>query len=208
MGSLQFAQLMQAARSSPDPALREHDETNPPTIAVCDGLPRPEPSMEFSKMRKMLILLALAVLTASNIGCTRCRNLFRRGSPCSSASCGTTMAAPAMLGGAIPMGNPVRLQPAPQLVQPNIMAAPPCCQQAAPICVPCNPCPTECVPCEPGCIDAGADCGCPTSTGEYFGGYVEGSGSTPIYEGNVVEGNAAQGSVVPQGSSTYPQPTN
>ena len=160
-------------------------------------------------MRKMLILLALAVLTASNIGCTRCRNLFRRGSPCG----GTKMAAPAMLGGAIPLGNPVSIQPAPQPVQPTMVPVP-CCPQAAPICVPCNPCPTECVPCvpcvpcEPACVETSADCGCPTNSGEYFGGYVEGRTTTPLYEGNVVEGNVVEETVAPEGSSTYPQPTN
>ena len=140
-------------------------------------------------MRKMLIVLALAILTVSSTGCSRCRGLFRRGAPCG----GTTLAAPPMLGGAIPLGNPVRLQQPPQIVQPGILVQPNCCcEQAAPMC--CEPCPTQCGPCESGYI--GGDCGCETSTGEYFGGYVEGS-SQPI-----------EGTVVPQGSSTYPQPRN
>ncbi|MEM8945075.1 MAG: hypothetical protein AAGD11_07820 [Planctomycetota bacterium] len=162
-------------------------------------------------MRKMLILLALTVLAASTSGCCRsrvCRNLLRRGSPCG----GTTLAAPAMLGGAIPLGNPVSLPAAPQvvqpqfvqpqIVQPQIIAQPNCnCQQAAPIC--CEPCPTQCVPCDP-CVTGGtgyigADCGCETTApGEYFGGYLEGSSPPPVMGG----------AVVPQGSGTFPQPTN
>lgn len=165
-------------------------------------------------MRKMLILLALAVVAASTSGCSRtCRNLFRRGSPCG----GTAIAAPAMLGSAIPLGNPVRVQPAPQIVpqivQPTIIAQPHCgCQQGAPVC--CEPCPTQCVPCEQPCQTCdpcnncgeiggdsgyiGGDCGCQTMPGEYFGGFVEGSDPPP----------PGSGLVVPQGSGTLPGPTN
>lgn len=148
-------------------------------------------------MRKMLILLAFAVTAASTTGCSRCRSLFRRGAPCG----GTALSAAPMLGGAIPLGNPVRLQPAPQIVQPNVVVQPNCCCEQAPMC--CEPCPTECVPCESGYIGGqagyvGDDCGCPTAPGEYFGGYVEGSAPPPMSEG----------AVVPQGSGTFPQPTN
>ncbi len=152
-------------------------------------------------MRKMLILLALAILTVSSTGCSRCRGLFRRGSPCG----GTRLAAPPMLGGAIPLGNPVALQQAPQIVPQGILSQP-CCEQAAPMC--CEPCPTECAPGDSGY--SSGDCGCQGNQGEYFGGYVEGS-APPGYEGGVIpEGTVIEGSGTyqSQGSGTYPQPTN
>lgn len=154
-------------------------------------------------MRNLLILLALAVLATSSTGCSRCRGLLRRGAPCG----GTAFAAAPMLGGAIPLGNPVGVRPAPQIVQPAPMmiAQPNCgCQQGcvcqpscecqqAPVC--CEPCPTECVPCDSGYV--GGSCGCENlAPGEYFGGY----------EGNAVP--MGEGMVVPQGSGTFPEPTN
>lgn len=153
-------------------------------------------------MRKMSILLALVLVTmATTSGCTRCRNLFRRGAPCG----GTTLAAPPMLGGAIPLGSPVAVPQAAPMVQPGIIAQPNCCCEQAPICVPCDPCPTECVPCEGGYMGSGAgyvsgDCECETAPGEYFGGYIE--GSAPI------TGPGSEGTVVPQGSGAFPTPGN
>ena len=159
-------------------------------------------------MRKVLILLALAVLTVGNTGCSRCRGLFRRGAPCG----GTTLAAPNMLGGAIPIGQPRPIaQPRilPQMIPQNTIAPPnygqpnfgqqcvPCCP-----CVPCDPCENMCNPCESG-YHSGGDCGCQTGAGEYFGGYLEGSSPTMV-EGTVIEG----GAVLPEGSSAYPGPAN
>jgi len=150
----------------------------------------------------MLILLALAILTVSYTGCSRCRNLFRRGSPCG----GTALAAPAMLGGAIPLGNPVGLQQAPQIMPQGIISQP-----AAPMY--CEPCPTECVPCDSGYFGGGSgyyggtsgDCGCQTGPGEYFGDYLEGSAPPSMYKGTVMP----EGSVLPQGSGAYdPKPKN
>ena len=170
-------------------------------------------------MRKTLILLALAMLTISSTGCCkgRLRNLFRRGAPCG----GTRLAAPAMLGGAIPLGLPAGLR---QPVIPQGVVAQPgvCCEQSAPMC---EPCPTECVPCDQGYIGGdsgyigeGGDCGCPSNSGEYFGGYV-GEGAAPVeyggggyegtYEGNVVpDGTVIDGGTYQDGSGTYPGPTN
>lgn len=156
-------------------------------------------------MRKLLILLALAIVTvASTSGCSssRCRNLFRRGSPCG----GTSFATQPMLGGAIPLSNPVAFQQPPQVVVPQTIMAQPncCCEQSAPMCMPCDPCSSggyiggsDCGSCENGSY-MGGDCGCQTGTGEYFGGYVEGS-APPV--GVINEGN-----VMPQGSGTYPGP--
>jgi len=142
-------------------------------------------------MRKILILLALAILTVSYTGCSRCRNLFRRGSPC--------RAAPAMLGGAIPLGNPVSLQQAPQIMPQGIISQP-----ATPMY--CEPCPTECVPCDSGYFGGtGGDCGCQTGSGGYFGGYLEGSAQPQMYEGTVMP---PRGTVMPEGSGTFPQPKN
>ena len=138
-------------------------------------------------MRKMLILLALAVLTTTTSGCSRCRNLFRRGAPCG----GTTLAAPAMLGGAIPLGNPVALPQAPRIIPQTILAQPNCCcEQSAPVC--CEPCPSNCVPCESGYHGGetgyvGGDCDCQNVPGEYFGGYLEGSAPPPAVESGATD---------------------
>jgi len=142
-------------------------------------------------MRKMLILLALAMLTVSSTGCSRCRGLFRRGSPCG----GTRLAAPPMLGGAIPLGAPVGLR---QAVPQGIITQP-----AAPMI--CEPCPTDCVPCDSGYIGGetsyidgtSGDCGCQSSTGEYIGGYIE--GGTPI--------SGIESSSIPLGSGTNSDPS-
>ncbi|NOZ41306.1 MAG: hypothetical protein GXP24_13930 [Planctomycetes bacterium] len=131
----------------------------------------------------MLILLALAMLTVSSTGCSRCRGLFRRGSPCG----GTRLAAPPMLGGAIPLGNPVGLR---QAVPQGIITQP-----AAPMIF--EPCPTDCVPCDSGYIDGtSGDCGCQSSTGEYIGDYID--GSAPI--------SSIESATATQGSGTYPEP--
>ena len=160
-------------------------------------------------MRKILILLALAMLAVSTTGCCRgrLRNLFRRGAPCG----GTRLAAPAMLGGAIPLGLPAGIQQA--LPQGIITQPGNCCEQSAPMC---DPCPTDCGPCDSGYSgnggyigESGGDCGCNGSTGEYFGGYV-GEGAPPAenggYEGTY-EGNVVPGGAVSEGSATYPGPT-
>ncbi len=146
-------------------------------------------------MRNKLILLTLALLTASSVGCaSRCRNLFRRGSPCF----GTAKVAPAMIGAPLAIAAPVR-QAAP-VVQPMVMPQmmmqqPVCCPQPAPACVPCcDPCPSDCSPCESGIQGEG-----------YFGGYYDGAsvnggcqncGGTPTFE---------QG-VMPQGAMVVPGP--
>jgi len=147
-------------------------------------------------MRKMLILLALAILTTTS-GCSRCRNLFRRGSPCG----GTALAAPAMLGGAVPIGRPMHL-PQAMMAQPN------CCQQSAPIC--CDACPADCRSCgagnsgyvgqgyaSQGYVSGGGDCGCQSAPVEYFGGYEEGSAPISDFQGEAT-----------QDSSLLPHPTN
>jgi len=167
-------------------------------------------------MRKILVLLTLAVVTAGSIGCAgRCRNLFRRGSPC----CGTARVAPAMIAAPVAITAPVRA-PAPvvqPMVMPQMIQQPACCPQAAPACQPCNPCPSECSPCESasqGEYFGGAQ-------GEYFGGYIEGSsiggdcqdcGSIPTFnQGEIVDqGAVPPGSeihqVVPEGSGTRQDP--
>ena len=167
-------------------------------------------------MRKILVLLALAMLAVSTTGCCRgrLRNLFRRGAPCG----GTRLAAPAMLGGAVPLGLPAGLRQAiPQgaISQPSI-GAPACCEPCPTEC--CEPCPSDCgsgYMGDGGYIgESGGDCGCQGNTGEYFGGYV-GEGAPPVeyggYEGSyegTYEGNVVPGGTVSEGSGTYPGPTN
>jgi len=173
---------------------------------ACD----PTPSVEYTTMRKLLILLALAVLMAESTGCSRCRGLFRRGSPCG----GTRLASPGLLGGAVPLGQPMAV---PQMVPQGMVAQPQC---AAPACIEscpemCNPCEGSssfdgCVPCESGYGggDYGSgDCGCQDGGGGYFGGYVEG-GAPTMMDGTIIDGGTImeEGSVLPEGSSTYPGP--
>ncbi len=158
-------------------------------------------------MKKTMIFLALAIVMAANLGCCgRCRNLFRRGSPCG----GTALAAQPMLRGPIPLGSPFA---APQAIMPQtIVAQPNCYQQAVPMCEPCQsggmPCESECMPCDSGYMGGSTgyvgegDCGCQTAPGEYFGGYLEGS-APPA---GAIQGGAVEGNVYPQGSGTYPGP--
>ncbi len=152
-------------------------------------------------MRKILVLLALAVVMAGSVGCSSCcRNLFRRGSPCF----GTARVAPAMLAGPMAIASPVQMsapvvQPLvmPQMMmQPPMMQQPACCPQ-----VPCSPCPCECSPCESGI------------PGEYFGGYqgdggCQNCGPTTTYnQGYLVPGaEMPQGNIVPGGSDTRTDP--
>jgi len=155
-------------------------------------------------MRKILVLLTLAVVTAGSTGCSSCcRNLFRRGSPCF----GTARVAPAMLAG--PMAIAAPIQASAPVVQPMVMPQmmmqqPVCCPQSAPACVPCNPCPCECSPYESGI------------PGEYFGGYQGGSmgdgcqncGPTTTYDqGYLMPGSEMpQSNILPGGSNTRTDP--
>jgi len=158
--------------------------------------------MEYPTMRKLLILLALAIVTVANLGCCgRCRNLFRRGSPC----CGTALARPPMLRNPIPLGAPFAAPQARQVLPQAVVSQPGFYQQ-------CEPCPSQCVPCcEPSCNDGSTgyiseggyvgegDCGCQTGPGgQYFGGYLEGSAPP----------QGMEGAVIPGGSSTYPGPVS
>ena len=144
-------------------------------------------------MRKTGILLALVVVTIVTSGCCRsCRNFFRRGAPC-----GTAAIAPPMMGAPRPLGSPFVAAPQPtQVVVPQMVMpqAGCCCEPMVPPCQCCDPCPNPCVPCESGYI--GGDCGCSNGEvvgqGEWFGGYVEGSGT--------------QDGFVPQGTRTYQDP--
>ena len=142
-------------------------------------------------MRNVLILLMLVAVTATTAGCTRCRNLFRRGSPC----CGTSTVAPAMMGAPVAISAPTVAAPptrvipqvvpqvVPQIMTPQVVVPQqqvPCCPQV------CPPCATPCVPCDP-C--RGCEQGCVGATGEWFGGYVGDAtcpncGPTTTYEGD------------------------
>jgi len=154
-------------------------------------------------MRKMLVLLALAVVTAGSVGCAgRFRHMFRRGSPC----VGTARVAPAAIGATLAIAAPISA-PAPRaqpLVMPQVIQQPACCPQPGPACEPCDPCPTYCSPCDSA------------STGEYFGGYVDSSivegdcqncGSNTTYDqGTIVPGSEIPAAAAPEGSSTRQDP--
>ena len=102
-------------------------------------------------MRKLTILLAVAVLTASNAGCCcgKIRNWFHKGSPCGTA------VSPAILGAPLAMGTPMMSSPMP------MMTSAPMCVEAQPQCVmPCDPCAD---PCANGQMMTG-----------YLGGYTSG----------------------------------
>ena len=80
-------------------------------------------------MRKLLIMLAIAVIAMPSTGCGgRIRNWWHRGAPCG------TVVAPATLGAPLAIGRPVR----PMMVsQPECCCPPECCE---PCCDPCE-CP-------------------------------------------------------------------
>lgn len=144
-------------------------------------------------MRKTAIFLTLLIVTiAMSSGCRSCRNFFRRGAPC-----GTATVAPPMMGAPRPLGSPYVVAPQPaQVVMPQNQVVVPqmmmpqqpacCCPQQVPQC--CEPCPPCCMPCETGCVEGssymGGNCGCSggevVGQGEWFGGYVENGGTTTV----------------------------
>jgi hypothetical protein len=135
-------------------------------------------------MRKMLILLALVVLTtATTGGCTRFRNCLHRGSPCGTtivaqpavcapAAIGTPVPAPQVAPAMVPVMAPAPMQ---QIVAPQpIYCCPqpvPCCPQPLPSCPP-----SFYDPCQPGMM---VPCG-PGYEGYEGGGYLVPGSETPI----------------------------
>jgi hypothetical protein len=134
----------------------------------------------------VLIMLALAVLTAANAGCCGpCRNWLNRGS-----ICGTRTAAPAVMAAPVALGTPYiqpqMAAPMQQMVmpQPNCQCVPQCAPQCMPQCMPaCQPC---CDPCAPMCS--------PCGTG-WSGGYMD-SGcceqGTPAYDSGTMVPDTGQ----------------
>ena len=117
-------------------------------------------------MRKLTILLGLAVVIGSNTGCCcgKIRNWFHKGSPC-----GTSMA-PAVLGAPLAMGTPMSMP----MTMP-VMSSPQMCVEAAPqCCVPCDPCYDPCGSGQMttgylgGHMSGGADCDCDSGQGTYI----------------------------------------
>jgi len=99
-----------------------------------------------------MILLALLTLTITSIsGCSRCRNLFRRGSPCG----GTSMVAPGMIGAPLGIRAPIA---APMVSQPACSN----CQQAE----------TCCDSCESGWVESSGDCSECDSVTTFDDGYL------------------------------------
>jgi hypothetical protein len=143
------------------------------------------------------IVLALALVTTASSGCCGpCRNWLRRGS-----LCGTTTAAPAMMGAPVALGTPYVQQPmaAPmqQMVMPqaNCQCAPQCMPQCVPMCQPCcDPCASMCSPCGPS-----------TWSGGYMdGGCCEGSTPANVYDSGTSVPSSQQPSL-PQ-NQTYGVP--
>ncbi len=120
-------------------------------------------------MRKMLILLALVVVTTANAGCCgRFRNWLHRGSPC-----GTRTIAPAMIGAPLAIGSPFVPQAATQIVVPQQPQY--CCPQEVPCCPQYN---TGCCVEEfSGGVVGDCNCGGVTS---YDEGYLVPGTETPI----------------------------
>ena len=141
-------------------------------------------------MRKMLILLALVVVTTANIGgCTRHRRWLHRGSPCgTNIVAQPAMCAPAAIG--VPVAAPqvapvVAPAPAPAPIQQVIVPQPIyCCPQPEPCCPPCpiDPCQSGMMPGMTGGylqggIMAPCDCGAGTTFDE---GYLVHGTETPL----------------------------
>ena len=143
-------------------------------------------------MRKLTILLALAVVISSSSGCCcgRMRNWFHKGSPC-----GTAMAAPAVLGAPLAMGTPVAqpmsmpMMSSPVMASPMmsgpVMAAPTMCVEAMPQCCP------PCDPCDP--------CGSGQVTSGYYGGYTTSEAGCDCAGGAPMSGIPAGATVVTPG---------
>lgn len=128
-------------------------------------------------MRKLLILMAVAVVAMPSVGCaSRCRNLFRRGAPC-----GTTVT-PAALSAPLAIGRPFRSM----VTTPSVE----CCNESSPVCE------DSCDNCENGWTTGYADgacseCGATAPVTSYDEGYVVPSttsstvapqGSSPRYD--------------------------
>ncbi len=123
-------------------------------------------------MRKLLILMAVAMVTLPPVGCGRCRRLFHRGAPC-----GTTVA-PALLSAPLAIGRPF----ATPVVSSPVASSESCCCESAPVCSSCG----SCSECQNGWTTSGyADSGCaecgsggPATT--YDGTYIESTPSTVV----------------------------
>jgi len=118
-------------------------------------------------MRKLLILMAIAIVTLPPVGCGRCRNLFNRGAPC-----GTTVA-PALLSAPLAIGRPMA---APMVTAP--MASSGICCESMPVCGSCN----DCGPCGDGQ-------GGWTTSGYADGGSTDYGNAGPVttYDGGIIE---------------------
>ncbi len=158
-------------------------------------------------MRKILILLAAALVTTQVVGCANCRRWLHRGSPC----VGTRIAAPTMVSAPVAVGAPVPVpqmapapvmvqQPAPQVIIPQQPVV--CCPQPVPCCpqpVPCCPQPTQCCP-DPCCPQFGGN---PCPGGTWFGGFVDGDGNCCDPMTSFDEGYLVPGTETPLDSGTY-----
>lgn len=158
-------------------------------------------------MKKTLLLVTVALLVTSTVGCGCCRRLRDR--LCRGAFCGATpLGAPAVMGVA---PTPVY---APQAVAPMatapLVAAPQAVVPCEPCCVPCDPC---CAP-DPCCTSYGyggcegpmMDSGYATSEGCCDGASL----GAPVesYQGGVIEMPAddAPSIAPPRGGNTDPGP--
>jgi hypothetical protein len=141
-------------------------------------------------MRKLLILLALTMMTANSVGCC-CRGLrdwlFQGGSCCPLLSGGTTYAPPtyAVAPTCAPTCAPATYAPAATYGAPAYAAAPMAAPQymmpqqytmAAPMAATCgDPCSNSCSQCSSGCSTCGASyptevgCGTPVVGTSYVG---------------------------------------
>jgi len=157
-------------------------------------------------MKRITLLLALALLTSSVVGCGCCRRL--RDSLNRGAYCGTTSAV-----------TPAYVAPAPAPVvvpQAQPMFVPQA--QCAPQCVPCQPCPQPCYQpccdpcCQPCCPTAGPCCetygyGASDAYSDYTGAGYMGSGWTPACDGcGGVPGAVGPGPVPVNSSEVDPGP--
>ena len=174
---MQVAQLLHQVRDEQSPLTSHH------------ALIRGRPPWRFEKMRKLLILLALAVLMTANVGCCSgsFRNWLHRGSPC-----GTATVAPTMMGAPMILGSQLQapqvaptmapfMAPAPmqQVMVPQPMY---CCPQPVPCCPPAlPPCPQyQYDPCQAGVM--------PGWSGSYMEGNMMGE-CTTFDEGYLAPGS-------------------
>lgn len=158
-------------------------------------------------MKNVTILLVLAMLALSTVGCgcmRRVRDRLCRGAYCGPSAVATPAASttPGVVAAApmavqTPFQSPVQtpvVAPAPMMMAPQSMVTN--CMPCSPCYIPCDPCGSPC--CDPCCDPCGGGCGGGYYGGGYGGGYYGGGYGGGYYGG----GMTVDGGMVDSGWNT------